>query len=80
MLIGFIMIVSVLGLIACGRLVCIRMEKKDWNNGICPHCNTEWEFVSIDSYGERLYVCGCDLFHSVWIMTDVDKKKTNKEI
>lgn len=42
-------------------------EKKLWNKGICPLCNTEWNYVDSDSQGGRGYKCECMHQHRVWI-------------
>lgn len=35
-------------------------ERKDWNNGICPHCGETWQLLSVETIDEetcRHYIC-----------------------
>lgn len=48
-------------------------EKKDWNNGICPHCGKPWIHFDTDSQGGRMY--RCENWHSCDISYNVDKRK-----
>jgi len=54
-----------------------RSEKKKWNKGICPHCDSNLVLNDhmIDSQGGRGWTCpkaGCD--YTAWISYNVDKK------
>lgn len=37
-------------------LILSRLDKKKWNNGICPQCGKPWRFES-HYKGGRMYVC-----------------------
>lgn len=48
-----IIIWIILFIILC--LMLSRLEKKKWNNGICPQCGKPWEFKSYCK-GARIYM------------------------
>lgn len=51
-----------IGLVATG----IILEKRDFNNGFCPHCNQRLKFFDTDSQGGRGYCCpGCN--YITWV-------------
>lgn len=50
-------------------------EKKEWNNGICPHCGSKWICFDVDSRGGRMYKCETRK-HYVDISYPVDNKDT----
>ena len=50
----------------------IMFEKRDFNNGICPHCNNKLRNFDTDSQGGRGYKCDCG-YHT-WVSYNcVDK-------
>jgi hypothetical protein len=55
-------------------------EKRKWNNGICPLCNSDlilhpW---MMDSQGGRGWTCRKDdCGYTAWVSYNVDKKVTN---
>ena len=56
-----------------GAVLCRHLEKKEWNNGKCTNCGTEWKNFDTDSQGGRGYSCPkCD--KTIWISYNVDKK------
>ena len=48
-------------------------EKRDFNNGMCPHCSTSLRCFDTDSQGGRGYVCDkCN--YTTWVSYNcVDK-------
>ena len=46
-------------------------EKREWNNGYCKKCGSEWERFDMDSQGGRGYTCDCG--RTIWISYKVDK-------
>ena len=53
----------------------IAKEKREYNNGVCPKCNSRLQYIETDMDNEkRLYVCSkCNDYHT-WISYDcVDK-------
>lgn len=47
------------------------IEKKSWNNGVCPKCGGRYRLFGTDSQGGRGYSCeDCD--HTIWISYNVD--------
>ena len=70
-MIGYVFVISFFIL---AILVSIYLDKRDWNNGYCPRCNTKWRCFDMDSQGGRMYKCDncgkhCD------ISWNVDKEK-----
>ena len=54
------------------------LEKRDFNNGVCPDCGATLRFFDMDSQGGRGYCCDNCLYHT-WASSDtVDK--TIKEV
>lgn len=50
------------------------LEKRDFNNGICPDCGATLRFFDTDSQGGRGYCYDNCLYHT-WVSYDtVDKK------
>jgi hypothetical protein len=48
------------------ELFCRWLERRDWNDGYCPHCLKEWEYFDTDSQANDGYVCrGCD--KTIWL-------------
>ena len=79
-----IVIVSSILLLAFSSLG-VKWERKGFNNGICPHCNTPLRNFDTDSQGGRGYTCDkCD--YTTWVSYNrIDKnylsnnKKAEKE-
>jgi len=46
-------------------------EKKDWNNGYCSYCYSQWKYFDIDSHRSRGYTCQCGRY--IWISYSIDK-------
>lgn len=59
-----ILIILIISFIVCVSIG-IMSEKKDFNNGICPHCNNKLRNFDIDSQGCRGYCCECG-YHT-WV-------------
>lgn len=60
-----VLFILIIALIA-GIVMAILSEKKNFNNGICPHCNKELRRFDTDSQGGRGYCCDdCDYY--VWV-------------
>ena len=48
-----------------------RLEKKDYNNGVCRNCGIKLKQFDVDSQGGRGYICErCG--HTVWVSWNVD--------
>lgn len=47
-------------------------EKRNFNNGICPHCKTKLKYFTTDSQGSRGYICDNCSYHA-WIVFPFDK-------
>jgi hypothetical protein len=59
-LISLIVLGIVLGIIG------VSSEKERFNNGRCPECNNDFEFIGYDSQGGRGYCCRkCE--HFTWV-------------
>ena len=55
-----------------GVTIGITLEKKGFNNGICPHCNKKLRNFDMDSQGGRGYKCDCG--YQTWVSyKSVDK-------
>lgn len=63
---------ALLLVIAIGALTVRRLEKKEWNNGICAKSNRPWISTDMASDGSRYYTDGVG--NSCWISYNVDKK------
>ena len=48
-------------------------EKKNWNNGICPHCGKPWIRFDTDFQRGRMY--RCENWHFCDISYNADKRK-----
>lgn len=60
-------------LVICGILYGIHIEKKGFNNGICPKCGKKLKWFDSDSQGGRGYCCH-DCRYFTWVSYDlVDK-------
>ena len=47
-------------------LTAIMLEKVDYNNGVCPDCNTKLRNYDTDSQGGRDYICdNCN--YNCWV-------------
>lgn len=58
----------------CGILYGIKVERKEFNNGICPKCGKRLKHFDTDSQGGRGYCC-YDCHYFTWVSYDcVDKK------
>lgn len=54
----------------------LHIERKNFNNGICPKCGGQLELFDIDSHGERGYKCGSCEKYQTWVSYHtVDWKK-----
>lgn len=72
-MIDFIPILLLL-LILTGCLIGIYVEKRDYNNGICPKCGTKLTHFDNDSQGGRGYTCRkCG--YTTWVSWFADKNK-----
>lgn len=59
-----ILLILIVGLIV-GTSIGIILEKKSFNNGICPHCNEKLRNFDTDSQGGRGYKCDCG--YQTWV-------------
>lgn len=60
-------------LVICGILYGIHIEKREFNNGICPKCGKKLNWFDSDSQGGRGYCCH-DCRYFTWVSYDcVDK-------
>jgi hypothetical protein len=59
----------------CGGIWNLFRERKEWNNGICPHCkNGNWKSFDTDSSGATGYKCeNCNSY--TWISWESSTKK-----
>ena len=48
-----------------GSVIGFILERKGFNNGICPHCDKELRYFDTDSQGGRGYCCDCG--YCTWI-------------
>lgn len=70
---GYVLIVLII-IVLVGIPVCILTDKKEYNNGVCPKCGTEYRHFATDSHGGRGYCCdGCN--YVIWISWPVDRKR-----
>ena len=49
-------------LVICVTLAFISVyfhQKKEWNNGTCKDCNSEYKLLAEEQDGSRCYVCNC---------------------
>lgn len=61
-----------------GVVLGIFLEKKGYNNGICPHCGNKLYFFDMDSQGGRGYACEKCYYHT-WVSYNcVDKNHKEK--
>ena len=67
--IAFIIVMS---LISIGTSYSRYMEKKEWNNGYCCRCHSQWINFDTDSQGGRGYMCLCK--RHIWMSWGFDKK------
>lgn len=59
-------------------VVGIIMERKDFNNGICPECSKQLKFFDTDSQGGRGYCCHhCGYY--TWVSYGIVDKQKNKK-
>jgi tRNA(Ile2) C34 agmatinyltransferase TiaS len=65
-----IMIISAIPIMV---LIAIHFEKKDFNNGFCPHCKSKLYFFDCDNQGRRGYKCEKCRYHTWVIYNTVDK-------
>ena len=54
----------------------VLLEKRDFNNGFCPHCKQRLKFFDTDSQGGRGYCCrDCNYVTWVsWLSVDKNNK------
>lgn len=70
----------ILGLLLAAEIIIpppisIALEKKSYNNGLCPICGTKLRLFDYDSQGSRGYCCdNCD-YHTWISYNTVDKKR-----
>ena len=68
----YIIFVILLLVFSICTIIGIMLEKRGFNNGICPRCNKRLRNFDIDSQGGRGYICDCG-YHT-WISYNcVDK-------
>lgn len=61
-----IIAVVLTALFLIGVVLCIILEYKDYNKGVCHKCGKEWKLYDIDSQGGRMYCChDCDTYFSI---------------
>lgn len=67
-------IIAIVGIcILCGILYGIKVERKKFNNGVCPKCGKQLKHFDTDSQGGRGYCCN-DCHYFTWVSYDcVDK-------
>ena len=51
---GFLILIGILELTYLGMLI---YQMKKFNLGRCKKCNENWQIVSYDKFGTRLYRC-----------------------
>ena len=69
-------IITIIAIIGIGFLMVslgIWLEKRDFNNGICPHCGNKLYFFDMDSQGGRGYKCEKCYYHTWVSYKTVDK-------
>ena len=71
-------IICVLTILALGGITGYILEKKAFNNGICPKCGNHMRMFDEDSQGGRGYECNeCD--YGCWVSYDsIDKRRVVK--
>lgn len=69
----FCLLVFVLVCGLVGMFVVRNIEKKEWNNGVCPKCGNDFKLIDGDSQGGRMY--RCDNWHACCVSYNVDKRK-----
>lgn len=72
-IVSIIIAIIVIGVIVIGGIYVKYLEKKSWNNGICPCCGKPWIHFDTDSQGGRMY--RCENWHGCTITYNVDKQK-----
>ena len=62
-----IIIISILVVLFIGCLyLCYHIEKKHFNNGICPRCGNTLHYFDTDSQGGKGYTCdNCN--YTTWV-------------
>lgn len=80
LIIKFIIIGVILIAFIVFWVLAVYFEKKSFNNGICPYCNTKLNCFDMDSQGGRGYTCKrCD--YTTWVSypsVDKDFEDDNK--
>ena len=69
-------IITIIAIIGIGFMMVslgICLERKDFNNGICPHCKNKLYFFDYDSHGSRGYKCEKCYYHTWVSYKRVDK-------
>jgi hypothetical protein len=70
-----ISILFVLTIIVLALIIGYFLEKKAFNDGICPHCGKPLEYYDTDSQGGRGYICNhCD--YGCWVSWKCIDKET----
>lgn len=77
-----LLMVGVVIFFSIGIFYTRKSEKRKWNNGICPICNSNLILPPwmIDSQGGRGWTClkeDCD--YTAWVSYNVDKKAINEQ-
>lgn len=74
----FTPIICVLVVLTLGGITGYILEKKAFNNGICPKCGNRMSLFDEDSQGGRGYECNeCD--YGCWVSyNSIDKERTVK--
>lgn len=71
---ALIFLCTILVIGCSGSLWAYRLDKKDWNYGMCPKCFSEWEHRDTDDQGGQMLCCSfCD--NSTWISYPVKRKR-----
>lgn len=72
----YALIIGLILLIVTIPLYGIYLEKRDFNNGICPHCKSKLRYFNSDSQGGRGYICNnCN--YTTWVSYKVVDKNYN---
>ena len=69
----YVLITGLILLMIAIPLIGIHLEKKDFNNGTCPHCKNKLRFFDIDSQEGRGYICD-NCGYTTWVTYGVVDK------
>lgn len=71
-----IFILVLIIIIILGIKCAVSIERKGFNNGICPKCGKQLKFFDMDSHGGRGYCCrNCDYY--TWVSYNCVDKNYN---